>query len=199
MEKVGCTRQYESELSLRSFAQPFPSGDKGCTNRPFNSLYDPFGSPCRGQKRNSNRYAIRLAAHQRSTPAAELRFFVRDKPQGHGDCCWWERRDTMLDAVMIILFIRLWTGSTLERFPSGLWRKSYDLHWHLMNDISAYVLYQITQNANLNELILLRYCSYQTKSKVYHSLYGIPYSSSSYLSKDEDYILPVSDCLLPKA
>ena len=104
----------------------------------------------------------------------------------------------MLDAVMIILFIRLWTGSTLERFTSGLWQKSYDLHWHLMNDISAYVLYQITQNANLNELILLRYCSYQTKSKVYHSLYGIPYSSSSYLSKDEDYILPVSDCLLPK-
>ena len=77
MEKVGCTRQYESELSLRSFAQPFPSGYRGCTNRPFNSLYDPFGSPCRGQKRCSNRYAIRLADHQRSTPAAELRFFVR--------------------------------------------------------------------------------------------------------------------------
>ena len=89
--------------------------------------------------------------------------------------------------------------STLDRFPSGLWQKSYDHHWHLMNDISAYALYQITQNANLNELILLRYCSYQTKSKVYHSLYGIPYSSSSYLSKDEDYILLVSDCLLPKA
>ena len=50
MEKVGCIRQFESELSLRSFAQPFPSGDKGCANRPFNSLYDPFGSPCRGQK-----------------------------------------------------------------------------------------------------------------------------------------------------
>ena len=43
----------------------------------FNSLYDPFGSPCRGQKRCSNRYAIRLADHQRSTPAAKLRFFVR--------------------------------------------------------------------------------------------------------------------------
>ena len=39
--------------------------------------------------------------------------------------------------------------------------------------ISAYVLYQIIQNANLNELILLHYCSYQTKSKVYHFLYGI--------------------------
>ena len=43
-----------------------------------NSLYDPFGSPCRGQKpqgrrgnrptRCSNRYAIRLADHQRSAP-----------------------------------------------------------------------------------------------------------------------------------
>ena len=41
-----------------------------------------------------------------------------------------------------------------------------------------YDLSQKAQNENLNELILLRYCSYQTKSKVYHSLYGIPYSSS---------------------
>ena len=67
-------------LTLLSFAQPFPSGYRGCVNRPFNSLYDPFGSPCRGQKRYSNRYAIRLADHQRSTPAAELQFFVRDEP-----------------------------------------------------------------------------------------------------------------------
>ena len=65
------------------FAQPFPSWYRGCANRPFNSLYDPFGSPCRGQKRCSNRYAIWMADHQRSTPAAELRIFVRDEPQGH--------------------------------------------------------------------------------------------------------------------
>ena len=32
----------------------------------FNSLYDPFGSPCRGQKRCSNRCAIRMADHQKS-------------------------------------------------------------------------------------------------------------------------------------
>ena len=108
-----------------------------------------------------NRYAIRLADHQRSTPAAELRFFVRDKPQGHTmlDACsmlmepqghtnrclmligrnllgllLMGTQGPMLDAVMIILFIRLWIGSTLERFPSGLWRKSCDHHWHLMND-----------------------------------------------------------------
>ena len=79
MEKVGCTRQYESELSLRSFAQPFPSGYRGCTNRPFNSLYDPFGSPCRGQKRSSNRYAIRLADHQRSTPVFYAGWDRREK------------------------------------------------------------------------------------------------------------------------
>ena len=60
---------------------------------PLNSLYDPFGSPYRGQKRCSNRYAIRLADHQRSTPAAELRIFVRDKPQGH----------TMLDACSMLM------------------------------------------------------------------------------------------------
>ena len=92
-DKAGCTRQFESELSLRSFAQPFPSGYRGCTNRPFNSLYDPFGSPCRGQKRSSNRYAIRLADHQRSTPAAELQFFVRDEPALLKSFLW-ERRDT---------------------------------------------------------------------------------------------------------
>ena len=92
-----------------------------------------------------NRYALRLADHQRSSPC----------------CAGWDRLTVM--------------------------------------EISAYVLYQIIQNANLNELILLHYCSYQTKSKVYHFLYGIPYSSSSCLSKNEDYILPVSDCLLPKA
>ena len=146
MEKVGCTRQYESELSLRSFAQPFPSGDKGCTNRPT---------------RSSNRFAIWMADHQRSTPAAELRIFVRDEPQGHTmlDACsmlmepqghtnrclmliarnllgvlLMGAQRPMLDAVMIILFIRLWKGSTLERFPLGLWRKSCDHHWHLMND-----------------------------------------------------------------
>ena len=36
-----------------------------------------------------NRFAIRLADHQRSTPAAELRFFVRDEPHRHAiqDVC----------------------------------------------------------------------------------------------------------------
>ena len=46
----------------------------------FNSLYDPFGSPCRGQTRCSNRFAIRLADHQRSTPAANCSFLCGDEP-----------------------------------------------------------------------------------------------------------------------
>ena len=115
MEKVGCTRQYESELSLRSFAQPFPSGYRGCTNRPtrcfFSKTYPSFltlkegstslSKPLPSQKgkdvptalsivfttpsvplvgdRNValNHFILWLADHQRSTPAAELRFFVR--------------------------------------------------------------------------------------------------------------------------
>ena len=65
-DKAGCTRQFESELSLRSLAPLFPikEGSTSLTKplfpqvtrdvtAPFNSLYDPFGSPCRGQKRRS--------------------------------------------------------------------------------------------------------------------------------------------------
>ena len=33
-----------------------------------------------------------------------------------------------------IIFILLLIGLPLERCPSGLWRKSYDRHWRLMND-----------------------------------------------------------------
>ena len=33
-----------------------------------------------------------------------------------------------------ICFILLLTGLPQERCPSGLWRKSYDRHWRLMND-----------------------------------------------------------------
>ena len=97
IDKAGCTRQYESELSLRSFAQPFPSGDKGCANRPTRcyffrkptspplplregppliSVFSPQGRRGNRPTRCSNRFAIRLADHQRSSPAAELRFFL---------------------------------------------------------------------------------------------------------------------------
>ena len=60
------SKTHQSSLTLKggstSYLGLLPSGDKGCTNRPT---------------RCSNRFAIWLADHQRSTPATELRFFVR--------------------------------------------------------------------------------------------------------------------------
>ena len=44
---------------------------------PLISVFSPQGRRGNRPTRCSNRYAIRLADHQRSTPAAELRFFVR--------------------------------------------------------------------------------------------------------------------------
>ena len=60
---------------------------------PLISVFSPQGRRGNRPTRCSNRYAIRLADHQRSTPAAELRFFVRDEPQGH----------TMLDACSMLM------------------------------------------------------------------------------------------------
>ena len=60
---------------------------------PLISVFSPQGRRGNRPTRCSNRFAIRLADHQRSTPAAELQFFVRDKPQGH----------TMLDACSMLM------------------------------------------------------------------------------------------------
>ena len=80
--KKGLSKTYQSSLTLKFFLKSTRPSLPLKKAPPLisvfsNSLYDPFGSPCRGQKRSSNRYAIRLADHQRSTPAAELQFFVR--------------------------------------------------------------------------------------------------------------------------
>ena len=50
VDKASCTRQFESEFSLHSLASLFPIKEGFFRIPPFNSLYDPFGSPCRGQK-----------------------------------------------------------------------------------------------------------------------------------------------------
>ena len=62
--RLAALGKVQASLTLLSFAQPFPSGDRGCANRPT---------------RCSNRFAIWLADHQRSSPAAELRFAVCDR------------------------------------------------------------------------------------------------------------------------
>ena len=147
-------------LPLRGFQKPTSPPLPLREGPPLISVFSPQGRRGNRPTRCSNRFAIWMADHQRSTPAAKLRLFVRDEPQGHTmqdvcsmlmephgydeECSMLIARNLlrlllmgtqgpMLDAVRIILFIRLWTGLTLERFPSGLWRKSCDRHWHLMN------------------------------------------------------------------
>ena len=61
---------------------------------------------------------------------------------------------------------------TKEEILSGFDESQQDTNG--IAQVSAYVLYQITQNVNLNELIQLCHFLYQTKSKVCHSQHGIP-------------------------
>ena len=88
IDKAGCTRQFESELSLRSFAQLFPINEFFSKTHQ-SSLTLKGGSTSHlgllpsGKKRKPlllvarNHFILWLADHQRSSPAAELRFFVR--------------------------------------------------------------------------------------------------------------------------
>ena len=103
VDKVSCTRQFENEFSLRSLASLFPI-KKGfflplrlsCKERLFSKTYPSFltvkegstshlGLLSSGEKKETallgarNRYAIRLADHQRSSP----------------DCAGWDRRGTI--------------------------------------------------------------------------------------------------------
>ena len=53
----------------------------------------------------------------------------------HQNCSPLQYRSALVVARMRnIIFILLLIGLPQERCPSGLWRKSYDRHWHLMND-----------------------------------------------------------------
>ena len=104
VDKASCTRQFESELSLHSLALLFPI-KKGiflplrlsCKERLFSKTYPSFltlkegstshlGLLSSGEKKETallgarNRYALRLADHQRSSP-----YFAG-----------WDRLDTVL-------------------------------------------------------------------------------------------------------
>ena len=75
-DKASCTRQFESKLSLHSFASLFPLKE-GSTSHP-----DPLSSGAREETAllgARNRYALRMADHQRSSP----------------DCAGWDRRDAI--------------------------------------------------------------------------------------------------------
>ena len=96
-----CSKTYPSFLTVKegstSHLGLLPSGKK---RKPLLSIVFTTPSvPLVGDRNVAlNHFILWLADHQRSTPAAELRFFVRDKPQGHGgvllmrlqghgDCC----------------------------------------------------------------------------------------------------------------
>ena len=87
-DKAGFSKTHPSFLNLKFFSKINPSFftiKEGSTSH--------LGLLPSGKKRKPlllvalNRYAIRLADHQRSTPTAELRFFVRDEPQGYNAGC----------------------------------------------------------------------------------------------------------------
>ena len=86
-----------------------------------------------------NRYAIRLTGHQ------SPRQIVRDGTAGGqlAITCWLRPPFLFLIAVSLCtsrrsneeyFFILFLIGLPPGRYPSGLWRKSYDRHWRLMND-----------------------------------------------------------------
>ena len=96
MNLKSLSKTHQSSLTLKGGATShlglLPSGKK---RKPLLSIVFTTPSvPLVGDRNVAlNRYAIRLADHQRSTPAAELRIFVRDEPQGH----------TMLDACSMLM------------------------------------------------------------------------------------------------
>ena len=80
--KKDFSKTYPSFLILKegstSLSKPLPSQKGKDVPTALSIVFTtPSVPPCRGQKRCSNRFAIWMADHQRSTPAAELRFFVR--------------------------------------------------------------------------------------------------------------------------
>ena len=79
IDKASCTRQFESELSLHSLASLFPIKE-GFFRKPTRpslplrkappliSVFSPQGRRGKPPSGAQNRYALRLADHQRSTP-----------------------------------------------------------------------------------------------------------------------------------
>ena len=71
-DKAGCTRCFFRKPT----SPPLPLRE----GPPLISVFSPQGRRGNRPTRCSNRCAIRLADHQRSTPAAELRFLCGDEP-----------------------------------------------------------------------------------------------------------------------
>ena len=70
-------KDYDSTKIYRKTHKKGASQTYDTPSPPLISVFSPQGKRGNRPTRCSNRFAIRLADHQRSTPAAELRFFVR--------------------------------------------------------------------------------------------------------------------------
>ena len=80
--KEALSKTYPSFLTLKegstSLSKPLPSQKGKDVPTALSIVFTTPSVPLVGDRNVAlNRYAIRLADHQRSTPAAELRFFVR--------------------------------------------------------------------------------------------------------------------------
>ena len=70
-------------LNLKFFRKPTSPPLPLREGSPLISVFSPQGKRGNRPTRCSNRFAIWLADHQRSTPCSKLQFFVRDEPHGH--------------------------------------------------------------------------------------------------------------------
>ena len=135
VDKASCTRQFESKLSLHSLASLFPIKE-GIFSNPSVSLSK--GSSTSNQAfllRRKDVTALRCSEPLRSKVGGASKPSPCFAGWDRLNCSSLQYRSALVVARMRnIIFILLLRGLPQERYPSGLWRKSYDRHWHLMND-----------------------------------------------------------------
>ncbi len=106
------SKTYPSFLTLKegstSLSKPLPSQKGKDVPTALSIVFTTPSVPLIGDRNGAQTASlygwrtIRGLRQQRSCS-----FFVRDKPQGHGDCCLWERRDTMQEDYGTTLLIHL--------------------------------------------------------------------------------------------
>ena len=158
---------------------------------PLISIFSPQARRRKPPSGAQNRYALRLADHQRSSPC----FAGWDRLAVMGISlqlyCWkWVHGGGLqIETTIfvphcsialhlsplewgILFFILLLRGLLLERYPSGLWRKSYDRHWPYVPKWNKRAMPYLRKPSSTSCLILLATsnCSSRTIIWIYISL-----------------------------
>ncbi len=128
-------------MRLPNFGRSFCKTALRCC---FSKIIPSFFTIKEGSTSHLSLLPLREEEENRPTRCSEpLRYKVGGASKPSPGCAGWDRlncsplqyRSALVVARMRnIIFILLLTGLPLGRYPSGLWRKSYDRHWHLMND-----------------------------------------------------------------